>query len=223
MISTALMIDKLDLAKKVEKETQGRSLAYTSYVIPSISAVNSVLKVLGKPALPLTRRANLMTPASSQGKGTHEQDENDLSRALVSATWVALAHCPGRRRRLARWRGPHRDSICKESGLLHPGLPRDPRCSGKVKGLGEGLSGPAIVGDRLYTLGNSEGKEKVLALDLAHDGKLVWSSAIGDIRHTGGAIPVPGDAQHRRDRLYAWASRRPGLHGHQGGPHPVEP
>ena len=48
----SLMIDKLDLAKKVDKETQEDRWAYTSYVIPSVSAVNSILKALGKPSLP---------------------------------------------------------------------------------------------------------------------------------------------------------------------------
>ena len=47
-----LMIDKLDLAKKVEKETQEDRWAYTSYVIPSVAAVNSVLKALERPLLP---------------------------------------------------------------------------------------------------------------------------------------------------------------------------
>ncbi|HVR83503.1 MAG TPA: SGNH/GDSL hydrolase family protein [Planctomycetota bacterium] len=48
----SLMIDRLDLAKKVDKETQEDRWAYTSYVIPSVSAVNSILKALGKPSLP---------------------------------------------------------------------------------------------------------------------------------------------------------------------------
>jgi hypothetical protein len=48
----SLMIDKLDLAKKVDKDTQEDRWAYTSYVIPSISAVNSILQALGKPPLP---------------------------------------------------------------------------------------------------------------------------------------------------------------------------
>jgi hypothetical protein len=48
----SLMIDKLDLAKKVEKDTQEDRWAYSSYLIPSVSAVNSILKVLDKPALP---------------------------------------------------------------------------------------------------------------------------------------------------------------------------
>jgi len=48
----SLMIERLDLAKKVDKETQEDRWAYTSYVIPSVSAVNSILKVLGKPSLP---------------------------------------------------------------------------------------------------------------------------------------------------------------------------
>ncbi len=48
----SLMIDRLDLAKKVEKETQEDRWAYTSYVIPSVLAVNSMLKALGQPSLP---------------------------------------------------------------------------------------------------------------------------------------------------------------------------
>jgi hypothetical protein len=48
----SLMIDRLDLAKKVEKDSQEDRWAYTSYVIPSVSAVNSVLKALGRPSLP---------------------------------------------------------------------------------------------------------------------------------------------------------------------------
>jgi hypothetical protein len=47
-----LMIDRLDLAKKVEKENQEDRWAYTSYVIPSVATVNSILKALGKPSLP---------------------------------------------------------------------------------------------------------------------------------------------------------------------------
>jgi len=114
-----------------------------------------------------------------------------LSRAFVSATCWTLAIAPAAGDDWPGWRGPHRDSLCKETGLLKSWPAEGPKLLWKVKGLGEGLSGPAIVGDRLYTMGNSDGKEKVLALDLAHDGKLVWSSAIGDIRHTGGGYTGP--------------------------------
>jgi len=114
-----------------------------------------------------------------------------LPRALVSATVLTLAIAPATGDDWPGWRGPHRDSLCKEAGLLKSWPAEGPKLLWKAKGLGEGLSGPAIVGDRLYTMGNSDGKENVLALDLAHDGKLVWSSAIGDIRHTGGGYPGP--------------------------------
>jgi outer membrane protein assembly factor BamB len=89
------------------------------------------------------------------------------------------------------WRGPRRDSLCKETGLLKSWPAEGPPLRWKAKGLGEGLSGPAIVGNRLYTMGNSDGKERVLALDLSQDGKQIWSSAIGDVRHAGGGYPGP--------------------------------
>ena len=89
------------------------------------------------------------------------------------------------------WRGPDRDGICRETGLL-PQWPKDgPPLAWKTKGLGEGYSGPAIVGDRLYTMGDRDGKEWVLALDLAHQGKEVWAVPIGDIRHKGSGFPGP--------------------------------
>jgi outer membrane protein assembly factor BamB len=114
-----------------------------------------------------------------------------LLRALVSATWLTLAIAPAAGDDWPAWRGAHRDSLCKEAGLLQSWPPEGPPLLWKMKGLGEGLSGPAIVGDRLYTMGNSDGKEKVLALDLAHEGKPAWSSAIGEIRHLGGGYPGP--------------------------------
>jgi outer membrane protein assembly factor BamB len=89
------------------------------------------------------------------------------------------------------WRGRNRDGLCKETGLLKAWPAEGPRLLWKTKGLGEGLSGPAIVGDRLYTMGNLDGRENVIALDLSHDGRQVWLSAIGDVRHAGGGYPGP--------------------------------
>lgn len=114
-----------------------------------------------------------------------------LTWAIGSAIGLLLAVAPAAGDDWPGWRGSRRDSLCRETGLLKSWPAPGPRLLWKVKGLGEGLSGPAIVGDRLYTMGNIDGKEKVLALDLAQEGKPVWSSAIGDIRHTGGGYPGP--------------------------------
>lgn len=124
--------------------------------------------------------------------------------AVVWGTWLTLPLAPAAGDDWPGWRGAHRDSLSREAGLLKSWPSEGPRLLWKARGLGEGLSGPAIVGDRLYTMGNSDGKEKVLALDLTREGKQVWSSAIGDIRHLGGGYPGPrATPSIDGNRLYA--------------------
>ena len=87
--------------------------------------------------------------------------------------------------------GSNRDRMCKETGLLKSWPAKGPTLLWKTTGLGDGLAGPAIVGDRLYTMGNADDKEWVLALDVTQAGKRVWASAIGPVRHKGGGYPGP--------------------------------
>ncbi len=89
------------------------------------------------------------------------------------------------------WRGPKRDGICRETGLLKEWPPEGPPLAWKTTGLGVGYSGPSIVGDLLFTMGNRDGKEWVLALDWTQQGKEVWASPVGPIRHDGGGYPGP--------------------------------
>jgi outer membrane protein assembly factor BamB len=80
-----------------------------------------------------------------------------------------------------QWRGPHRDGISNEKGLLKEWPKDGPKLLWKVTNAGSGYSTPAVVGDRLYLLGN-EGMEKefVEALAVA-DGKRVWLTPLGTV------------------------------------------
>jgi outer membrane protein assembly factor BamB len=80
-----------------------------------------------------------------------------------------------------QWRGPHRDGISNEKGLLQRWPKDGPKLLWKVTNAGSGYSTPAVVGDRLYLLGN-EGmdNEFVEALSVA-DGKLAWLTALGKV------------------------------------------
>jgi outer membrane protein assembly factor BamB len=101
------------------------------------------------------------------------------------------------------WRGPNRDGICAETGLLQEWPKDGPVLLWKAQGIGEGYSGPAIVGDRLYTMGDRDGKEWVFALDLTKEGKQVWATPIGAIRHKGSGFPGPrATPSIDGDRLY---------------------
>ena len=76
-----------------------------------------------------------------------------------------------------QWRGPRRDDISDEKGLL-PSWPEEgPRLVWKIDGLGRGWSSPIIVGDRLYVTGDVDGDLVIFAFDL--DGKPVWQTKNG--------------------------------------------
>ena len=78
-----------------------------------------------------------------------------------------------------QWRGPTRDGISKEKGLLQTWPKEGPKLAWSISNAGRGYSTPAVVGDRFYLLGN-EGLEKEFVAGFAvSDGKLVWSTTIG--------------------------------------------
>ncbi len=89
------------------------------------------------------------------------------------------------------WRGPRRDGICREQGLLKQWPPSGPPPAWKATGLGEGYSGPAVVGKLLFTMGNADGKEWVFAFDWTQQGKRAWATSLGPIRHEGSGYPGP--------------------------------
>jgi outer membrane protein assembly factor BamB len=68
--------------------------------------------------------------------------------------------------------GPNRDGISKETALNLDWAKKEPRVVWKAD-VSVGVSSCAIVGGRLYTLGNDHSKDVVLCLD-AKTGKQIW-------------------------------------------------
>ena len=106
-----------------------------------------------------------------------------------------------------QWRGPNRDGVSKETGLLKEWPAAGPALRWKLTDIGTGYSTPAVVGGRVYlqtTVGNDE---SALALNEA-DGKQVWKTGIGKVRPNVGP-PYPGTRATPTvdgDRLYCLAS-----------------
>jgi outer membrane protein assembly factor BamB len=90
--------------------------------------------------------------------------------AAVAADW------PG-------WRGADRTGVSPETGLLKEWPKDGAKLLWKATGLGAGYSSPAVVGDRIYTMGTRGKEEYVLALDA--DGKQVWEAKVGAIGKDG--------------------------------------
>lgn len=113
-----------------------------------------------------------------------------MSRPLSLLTFVLLGVVnPLAAADWPQWRGPARDGRGNETGLLTEWPDGGPKQLWTTDAVGVGYSGPAIVGDRLYTLGGIDGREHVLALDVK-TGKVVWSTPIGPLfKHIYGDGP----------------------------------
>jgi outer membrane protein assembly factor BamB len=72
-----------------------------------------------------------------------------------------------------QWRGPNRDGVSAERGLLKDWPSGGPPLAWKTGGAGEGYSSFSTANGRLYTLGARGGTEYVMAFDVA-TGKKMW-------------------------------------------------
>ncbi|HEV3344445.1 MAG TPA: serine/threonine protein kinase, partial [Pirellulales bacterium] len=54
----------------------------------------------------------------------------------------------------SQWRGPHRDGISAETGLLEKWPQDGPKLIWQKKDVGEGYATPAVVGEQIYLLSN---------------------------------------------------------------------
>ena len=93
---------------------------------------------------------------------------------LLSLTGVALAASSD----WPQFRGPNRDDISPDTGLLQQLPANGPPLVWKATGLGAGYSTVSIVGNRVYTIGENNDSSQVIALDAA-DGKPVWNTRLG--------------------------------------------
>jgi outer membrane protein assembly factor BamB len=86
------------------------------------------------------------------------------------------------------WRGPNRDDISTETGLLKSWPEGGPAKLWTSKDAGLGYSGFSIVGDVLFTMGadgaTAESKEFVVAIN-AKTGEKLWQSNIGPFLENG--------------------------------------
>ncbi|HUQ68067.1 MAG TPA: PQQ-binding-like beta-propeller repeat protein, partial [Planctomycetaceae bacterium] len=99
-------------------------------------------------------------------------------------------------------RGPHRDNISKETGLLKQWPDNGPPVDWKTDGLGEGYSSVAVVGDTIFTLGTRGREEALFALDAAN-GSVKWSTPLGRIFQDGTGNGPRGTPTVDGDRVYA--------------------
>src|SRR5215475_7888408 len=101
-----------------------------------------------------------------------------------------------------QWRGPNRDGISKETGLLKQWPADGPPLVWKASGAGSGYSSFAIVNGRLYTMGLRGNREFVIAFDVTN-GKELWATPHGHAFRNDRGDGPRGTPTIDGDRLYA--------------------
>jgi outer membrane protein assembly factor BamB len=77
----------------------------------------------------------------------------------------------------SQWRGPARDGISRETGLLQSWPEDGPDKKWEAKGIGRGYSSPIIAEGSIYITGDVE--EDLIISAFSIDGKLLWSKKNG--------------------------------------------
>ncbi len=101
-----------------------------------------------------------------------------MKRPTIVFLLVILGMSQGCKYDMAQWRGPERNGIFQESGLLEQWPDEGPELLWTYEGLGRGYAAPAVMGDKLFVNGELEGKAFLFVIDT--DGKLLWKSPNGE-------------------------------------------
>ncbi len=83
-----------------------------------------------------------------------------------------------------QWRGPNRDGVSNEKGLMDSWPESGPEVLWKATELGGGYSSLVVQGDRLFTMGKFGDQTHLIAVSRT-DGSKLWSTPVG----TGGDSP----------------------------------
>jgi outer membrane protein assembly factor BamB len=101
-----------------------------------------------------------------------------------------------------QWRGPNRDGISKETGLLKQWPADGPPLVWKVSGAGRGYSSFSVANGKLYTMGLRGDREFVVAFDVA-TGKEAWATPHGGAFRNDRGDGPRGTPTLDGDRVYA--------------------
>ena len=77
-----------------------------------------------------------------------------------------------------QWRGPNRDGISPETGLLDSWPTEGPPLAWRMQGLGGGFSSVSIAEGRLFTMGRPNNEDELIAVNLANR-QILWQARLG--------------------------------------------
>ena len=108
-----------------------------------------------------------------------------------------------------QWRGPLRDGVSQESGLLVEWPKEGPKLLWQVADIGNGYATPTVVGRRLFLLSNRGMENEFVQALSIEDGKQLWSTRFGNVGNPDQSPSYPmarSTPTVDGDRLYALSS-----------------
>ena len=106
-----------------------------------------------------------------------------MSRLLtiVAALCLCVSTVPVSAADWPQWRGPERNGISRETGLLKQWPTAGPKLLWQVNDLGDGYSTPAVVGNRIYLMSNQGMENEFVQARSTEDGKVIWTTRVGNV------------------------------------------
>jgi len=101
-----------------------------------------------------------------------------------------------------QWRGPDRNDVSKETGLLKMWPKEGPKRIWMFENAGQGYAGFSIVNGQLFTLGTRSNSEVLISLDAA-TGQERWVTPLADVLSNGWGDGPRGTPSVDGDLVYA--------------------
>lgn len=90
-----------------------------------------------------------------------------------------------------QWRGPTRNGISGETGLLQQWPESGPRQLWRIDGVGDGYGTPAVSAGLLFVVGNKGVEDEFIQAFSASSGKLEWTYRLGKVGNPDQQPPYP--------------------------------
>jgi len=100
----------------------------------------------------------------------------------VAAVWPRLATAAD----WPQWRGPERNGISAETGLLSTWPTDGPSLVWHAKDIGDGYSTPSVVAGHLYLISNEGMEDEYVQALSTKDARRIWRTRIGNVGPNGG-------------------------------------
>jgi outer membrane protein assembly factor BamB len=117
-----------------------------------------------------------------------------LLAAIGTIAATAVADWP-------QWRGPQRNGLSTETGLLQTWPASGPTKLWSISNLGQGYGSVSVKGDRLFVQGSTATASVLFCLNRS-DGKVIWQSSLGPKVDEGRGNGPRGTPTVDLDRVY---------------------